>query len=133
MTSYKRKTSLAFTMFVTAALMGTLSFHGLPEVQAQATALNPATTQIINQIASQIAGAQGADSAQVSQVLAADSCPDFTAVRPCRCDTVHSSDSFAGGNRRWCRPRLSSNNSDCAGSRRQARMLISLFCRLANK
>ncbi|HJU35525.1 MAG TPA: hypothetical protein VJ695_10415, partial [Nitrososphaera sp.] len=68
-----KKTS-KFTMFLTASLIAILivaspSFANLPHAQAQGAPLNPATTQIINQIASQVAGAYGGDTAQVSQVL----------------------------------------------------------------
>src|SRR6266508_3835397 len=74
MRSSKGKRSLAFTLFVTTSLIATLvlaslSYRDLPQAQAQAIALNPATTQIISQTASQVARVQGVDSAQVSQVL----------------------------------------------------------------
>ena len=68
------KTTSAFTIFVTASLIAILllaspSFHHIPQAHAQGAPLNPATTQIINQIATQVASVHGGDSAQISQVL----------------------------------------------------------------
>jgi hypothetical protein len=59
---------------VTASLIAILllaspSFHHIPQAYAQGAPLNPATTQIINQIATQVASVHGGDSAQISQVL----------------------------------------------------------------
>jgi hypothetical protein len=69
-----RKRTSAFTIFATASLMAMIllalpSFHPLPQAQAQGAPLNPATDQIINQIATQVARAYGGDTAQISQVL----------------------------------------------------------------
>jgi peptidoglycan hydrolase CwlO-like protein len=74
MTSLNGKKSSASTILVTISLIATLVFaslssRDLPQAQAQATALNPATTQLVSQIASQVARVQGVDSTQVSQVL----------------------------------------------------------------
>ena len=69
------KRTSAFTIFVTASVIATLfllaspSFHFIPQAHAQGAPLNPATTQIINQIASQVANAFGGDTVQVAQVL----------------------------------------------------------------
>src|SRR5215213_6271491 len=69
-----RKRKSAFTIFATASLIAMIllalpSFHPLPQAQAQGTPLNPATDQIINQIATQVVRAYGGDTAQISQVL----------------------------------------------------------------
>ena len=66
------KRTSAFTIFVTASVIATLfllasaSFHFIPQAHAQGAPLNPATTQIIDQIASQGANAFGGDTVQVA-------------------------------------------------------------------
>jgi len=71
----RRKRTTAFTIFGTAAVIAALvvlllpSFPHILQAQAQGSQLNPATTQIINQIASQVANSFGGDATQVAQVL----------------------------------------------------------------
>src|SRR5919108_4045508 len=74
MISSKEKRASSFTILVATSLIATLfvaslSYYGLPQALGQGLALNPATTQLISQTASQVARAQGVDSAQVNQVL----------------------------------------------------------------
>jgi hypothetical protein len=71
----ERKRTSAFTIFVTASVIATLllalpSFHHLQQAHAQGgEPLGPATTEIINQIAIQVASVHGGDTGQISQVL----------------------------------------------------------------
>lgn len=71
----KGKRSFASAIFVAALLIAATLVVALPsypnsaQATPQATQLDLATTAIINQIATQVAFAQGVDSADVSQVL----------------------------------------------------------------